>query len=98
MRLSAVGRIRAIYYRWDGRVCSSHMITKNSVSNKSVQECYGCKVVQGCSDAGKCDPQPSSCPPLTAEQRISQIPVCHGIKYSHLKKVRMKMMIMVPKR
>ena len=48
-----------------------------------------------CSDARKCDPQPSSCPPLTAEQRISQIPVCHGIKYSRLKKLGMKMIICI---
>ena len=51
------------------------------------------RTVQGSSEAWKCDPEPSSCPPLTAEQRISQIPVCHGIKYSHPKKVVKRMII-----
>ena len=46
-----------------------------------------------CSDARKCDPQLPSCPPLTAQHRISQIPVCYGIKYLHLKKLGMRMII-----
>ena len=75
----------------DGKYGMNMYMGGIKVQYEPVQRWSDCALI--CSDACKCDPQTSSCPPLTAEQRISQIPVCHGIKYSHLKKLGMRMMI-----